>query len=243
MTLAALPSAPARGADAAARAQADVGRAVAVEAAAQAELDGWARERENLLAEARRLDDRVEWLGFEEKRYDAYLARQERTLAELERRRSELARIRRELDPWLWEVAAQLETQVRADLPFLPEERERRLRFLHESLEDYSLGPAEKLRRVFEALKAEAEYGRTVDATEQTLVLAGGETRVTVFRLGRLGLFYLTADGRGAGRWSRVAGGWEALPSEYAPTVLRAVEMAERKRAAELLDLPLEVAR
>lgn len=226
-----------------ATAQKGVHEAIKTEAQAQAQVEKWERERDSKRGKLRSLESRLEWLRFQEDKLTAYTERQERTLAELERRKLELARIQQELEPWLEDVVASLEQAVQSDLPFLPEERTRRLSFLRDSLDDYKLGSAEKLRRVLEALKVEAEYGRSVEVQERTLDIQGSQTLASVFRLGRAGLYYLTQDGTQAGRWSRVSSSWEPLSTSYVATIRRAVDIAQRKRAAEILDLPVEQAR
>ncbi len=77
------------------------------------------------------------------------------------------------MDEWLM----RLEEFVKKDLPFLPEERERRLKFLKDSLNDYHLGLDEKTRRLLESLQAEAGYGEDVEKSEGSIQLKAGAAR------------------------------------------------------------------
>lgn len=213
--------------------------AVTAESRAQAEYQQWADDRETLSAEVRDMKAMDDWLEFQNRKYKKYVKRQEAAIAELERRKEEAKRIRRELEPFLESVVTQLEAFVAEDLPFLAEERAQRLKFLHESLDDYHLQLSEKLRRVFEVLLVETEYGRSVSTETGQLDLDGSSTRVAFFRLGRTALFYQTADGSEAGMWDRQAKGWRPLDANFARTLQLARDMAGRKRAVELLRLPL----
>ena len=217
----------------------EVARAIEAEADSQKAAQAWTEAREEASDEIRDLKMMDAWLDFQMVKYQRYIERQKLTIAELERRREEAKRIAMELEPFLETVVDQLAEHVDRDLPFLPEERAQRIAFLRASLDDYHLDLAEKLRRVLEALQVEAEYGRTVETGSREIELDGRATRVTTFRLGRAALYYLTEDGSSAGMWDRQAGTWAAIDPEYAHTLMLARDMASKKRAVELLPLPL----
>jgi len=233
---------PAAAANAAAVHQKAV-KAVATEAAAQKKYQEWSDKKADDSADIRDMKAMDAWLEFQNKKYAKYISKQEAVIAELERRKEEAKRIRMELEPFLETVVDSLDQFVENDIPFLAEERRNRIAFLRASLDDYHLELSEKLRRVFEALVIETEYGRNVSATSDTLEIDGQPTQVSLFRLGRTALFYQTADGSSAGTWDRSFGTWSPLSQETVRTLRQAKEMADRKRAVELLDLPIGAAR
>jgi hypothetical protein len=218
---------------------AHVAKAIGTEASAQAMYQQWSDDRESLTAELRDMKAMDAWLKFQNVKYEKYIHKQEGVIAELEHRKEEAKRIRRELEPFLETVVDSLEGFVVKDLPFLAEERTQRIHFLRASLDDYHLELSEKLRRVFEALLVETEYGRSVSTSTEELDLQGTPTQVSVFRLGRTALFYQTSDGSEAGKWDREANSWRPLDASFARTLQRARDMADRKRAVELLSLPV----
>lgn len=205
----------------------------------QKEADVWAEEREKIMAEIRDLRNRKQWIEYQQEKHETYLRKQEEVIQKLGGKKQSAEEIRMTMEPYLDEVVGRLEDFVESDLPFLPEERQKRLTFLRSSLNDYHLGLGEKLRRVAEALQVEAEYGKSMEKTESTLTLNGEPTQVYLFRLGRLALFYLSLDGSKAGRFNRKTGQWEALPRRDVGELSRAMEMVERKRAMELVTLPI----
>ncbi|BDQ35872.1 DUF3450 domain-containing protein [Pseudodesulfovibrio nedwellii] len=219
--------------------QSNLAKAVAVEAKAQASYGKWTDAKAGIADDIRDMKAMDEWLEFQSNKYLKYIEKQKSVIAELERRKEEAQLIRMRLEPFLADIVDALEDFVEADLPFLSEERKKRIYFLRASLDDYRLSLSEKLRQVFEALLIETEYGRNVATTTRELDLNGSPTQVSVFRLGRTALFYQAADGSAAGIWDKSSASWVSLDHEYVRTLRRARDMAERKRSVELLELPI----
>ena len=163
----------------------------------------------------------------------------EKILENLTRKKEEFEKIKMDLEPYLEDVYQELKSFVENDLKFLPEERQKRLLFLRESLDDYRVGLSEKLRRILEALQVEANYGRSIEKTDGILNLQGEKMEVSFLRIGRLALFFLSADRKKVGYLDKKTGQWKFLDHKYAKYVLKGIEMAERKRAIELVDLPI----
>ncbi len=210
-----------------------------VAAEAQAELDEWARERANLEARYRAaqanifyLEDRIE---VEELR-GASLDEQ---VAELERRLAESTRLQAVITDTLRAVLLRLEDVVEADQPFLAEERSHRLESLRRQLAQPEVAPAEKLRRLLEALLVEARYGETIEVTQESITIDGEDNFVDLLRIGRLSLFWQTPDGQRTGTYDPVAGSYVELPERHRRSIKHAMEMASNMRVIELLSLPL----
>jgi len=216
-----------------------VGEAIDAEAKAQKKADDWSWKKQDFIDEIRDLKYRVTWLQYQKEKHDIYIARVKENIADLEFKKAETLKVREQLDPYLEEVVNRLKAFVDNDLPFLPGERKRRLAFLTDSLNDYQLQLSEKLRRVFEGVQIETTYGRMFASNDTTLNLAGSDTQVTLLRLGRVGMYYLSLDGTQAGRWDDETQQWEALPENYIRPIGRGLDIAERKRSVELIDLPL----
>jgi hypothetical protein len=218
---------------------AETAKAIKAESAAQADYSRWADQKEALGAEIRDLKATDTWLDFQNEKYAAYINKQHEVIAELQRRKQEARRIQMELEPFLETIVDDLALFIQSDLPFLAEERAARVAFLRDSLGDYRLELSEKLRRVFEALHVEAEYGRTIEVSAQELTIEGEPRQVSLFRLGRTALYYTTGDGARAGMWNAATQTWQSLDQDTARTLHKAEEMAARKRAVELLQLPI----
>lgn len=213
--------------------------ALTQEIATQDKVEQWSEQRQALVNELLDQKTQLEWNHFQTKKYRQYVTHKQATIADLKRQKEQMSLLRKELEPFLDSNVEQLHNDVAKDLPFLDQERSERLAFLDQSLTDPDLALSEKLRRVLEALQVEADYGNSVEVTEQTLPLASGDTMVQVLRLGRVGLFYLSPNGDKVGQWDAQQRVWKPLPADYRDTVRVTIDIIEQKRAAELIDLPL----
>ncbi len=212
--------------------------AIRSERGIQEKAERWAADRTEVLAEIRELKNQKQWLDLQKKKYLSYIEKLNESLAELNRKKKEIEILKTSLEPYLYETVDRLDLSIHQDLPFLMGERTRRLTFLKDSLADYDLGSGEKLRRILEALHVEADYGRNIEKSEAVLEIQGSQTSVYLLRIGRTAVFYVSLDGTKVGRLTPT-GEWEPLPSGYASELTRAMEMAERRRAVELVELPL----
>lgn len=214
-------------------------RAASLAVESQKKMESWLAEKDTLLQAVR--DDRHELdnLRYLEKKYLFQIKKEQNILSELEKERQETERMLMELEPELAARVDALADSIDADLPFLRQERRERVAMLRESLMDHRLGLDVKLQRVLEAHLIEAGYGRSVEALIRSINLKGEATTVHIFRLGRLGLYYLTMDNTEAGHWSRDKAAWVSLPSSMISTLNTAMNIARRRQAAELVELPV----
>lgn len=201
--------------------------------------DSLDRELEQLAARIHSLQNRLRQLRLQRKKYAAYSVKQAETLRGDAARQESLATVESQLEPYLNEVVRRLRNFVQADLPFLPEERSKRLASLEQVMADYHLNPAEKLRRILEALQVEAGYGRSTGIEQRFLDLHGKPTKVHLLRLGRVALYYLTPDGQQGGRYDRKTGRWEALSGDSVAEVKAALQMVDKTRTMQLVNLPV----
>lgn len=217
--------------------------AIREEVATQQAVEKWSAEKETIINQLLDLKTRLDWNRFQNRKYKAYVDQKAEEVNDLKTRKEKLARMRMELEPYLGHVVADLKDRVGSDAPFLTEERSRRVTFLEKSLVDPDLNLGEQLRRVLEALQVEAGYGNSVETEEREIELNGEPTLVTLARIGRVGLFYITNDRKHTGKWDRASESWQPVSDDYLPDILRTMEIIQQKRAAELVDLPLRAAR
>jgi len=220
-----------------------VSQAIGVEGNAQETADEWTWEKKDLLDEIRDLKYRITWLQYRQEKNRIYIKGVKENIANLEFAKVEINKLRERLEPYLEDVVARMEAFIESDLPFLLDERHLRLQILKDSLNNYNVPLSEKLRRVFaEGLQVETEYGKMVETIEdQTLTINGNETEVIIFRLGRVLMVYMTLDGTQIGRWNHESKQWEPLPESLSRSIRRALDIGQRRRTAEIVELPLGV--
>ncbi|WP_161635203.1 DUF3450 domain-containing protein [Desulfovermiculus halophilus] len=207
--------------------------------AVQKEVQAWSEEKRALVQEILSLQTEKKWLELQNTQYAAYIEQKRQAVKRLEDQEEVAKSLRMELEPYLSEVVARLEQFVENDLPFLPQEREDRVRFMQQSLTEHGVSLGERLRRVLEALTVEAQYGTSVDVQDRKLEVQGVSTQAQVVRIGRVGLFYVTRDGNTAGMWDARAQGWAQLSQDTARELRKTVDIIRERRAAELVTLPV----
>ncbi|WP_447957839.1 DUF3450 domain-containing protein [Vreelandella sp. EE7] len=134
------------------------------------------------------------------------------------------------------DMTEQLVAFIENDLPFLHGERLARV----ESLQGE--GGAERIEQLLETWRAELEYGRTVDHWRGRLTLDEDSPReVDYLRVGRIGYYYLTPDGREGAVWDSESGQWQALDERERREVRNGLRIADEQRTPELITLPLSI--
>ncbi len=201
--------------------------------------DEWATEEAELENRYRVARSNVEWLRQRLEVENQRAAALDDRVAELQRRLDESGRLQAVIQDSMVAVLHRLERVVADDLPFLPQEREARLQSLRAELARPEVASAEKLRRLLEGLLVEAQYGETVEVTQERIVIEGQEKFVDMLRLGRLALFWRTPDGTQIGTWDPVSRSYVTMPDRHSRTLQKAMEMATRMRPVQLLSLPL----
>ena len=205
----------------------------------QKELDRWEQEKSVLIAEYEQLKNENKMLKETNARLSTEAAGHRELLGNLVEQKQENMRIQKEMLPFLGETQATLEELVANDPPFLQEERKTRLEKLRSIMDDLEITIAEKYRKVMEALFVEAEYGNTIEVSQDKIDMAGHEVLADIFRLGRISLFALSLDGRSAARFNVATNGWEPLGEAYVQSVHAAVEMGKKRRTVEVISLPI----
>ena len=141
--------------------------------------------------------------------------------------------------PKLEEMVNILAEVIEKDTPFLIEERSQRVNEIKDLLTQSNISTSEKFRRVFEAYQIENEYGRTVEAYRDEIIVDGQNYNVEIFRLGRVGLYGRTADGDYTTMYSRSQNKWIKVKGIDDNLVI-ALKIARKEIPPSLIKLPLE---
>lgn len=160
-------------------------------------------------------------------------------LAQLAKSMEEVSVIERQVSPLMARMISTLESFVKLDVPFLPQERSKRLNDLNDMMIRADISVAEKFRRVLEAYQVEVDYGRTIEAYSGLLALDGQEMDVDFLRVGRVSFIYQTRDGSQLGQWDQTSGQWQTLSQDYRLGVNKALRIARKQLAPDLIMVPL----
>ena len=130
---------------------------------------------------------------------------------------------------------------VEIDLPFRIAERRAATAALRNALASSETSIAAKYQAVVSAYLEEIGFGVSNEVFTDSIDTGRGERTVTVLRLGRAGLWYLTPDGRAAGRWDRRERRWVDDGRTDAGEVQRAIRMFRDEGTVTAISLPVDL--
>ncbi len=203
----------------------------------QERIDKVDDETEKLLTQYRQLKTETE--SFDA--YSAQLSTQIKSqLEEIERTNAEMAEIEtttREVLPMMQNMLDTLARFVDLDVPFLLDERLKRVATMKEMMTRADVSVSEKYRRIVEAYVVEMEYGRTIESYEDKL--GGGDDRtVQLLRIGRVTLLYQTMDGKETGYWDAGKKSW-VVDNDYTHAFREGTSVAKKLGAPDILIAPI----
>jgi hypothetical protein len=170
---------------------------------------------------------------------EAQVAGQEATLADIAISVDQVDMINRQIFPLMTRMIDGIEQSIALDVPFLMDERTKRVTDLKDILERSDVTVSEKFRKVMEAYQIENDYGNSVDTYEQSLTLSDGQTRsYSMLRVGRIGLYFQSDDASITGRWDNEARDW-VLDDSARNEVRKGLRMAKQLIAPEVIVIPV----
>ena len=149
--------------------------------------------------------------------------------------------IERQIVPLMIAMIDSLDEFVRLDVPFLLEERTKRVANLRALMERSDVTAAEQFRRVLEAYQIEMDYGRTIESYKGSVQIDGKSREVDFLRFGRLSLVYQTVGGDKTGAYNKETGQFEEVaPTTYKTQTSKGLRIARKQVAPDLVFLPVQ---
>jgi hypothetical protein len=163
---------------------------------------------------------------------------QEATLDDISLSMDRVDVINRQIFPLMERMIDAIEQSIALDVPFLMEERNKRIEDLHSVMERSDVTVAEKFRKVMEAYQIENDYGSSVDFYTESLTIDGASRSFNMLRIGRIGLYFQSDDTKITGRWNNAARQWE-IDNSARNEVRKGLRMARQLIAPELIIVPV----
>ncbi|MEM9839396.1 MAG: DUF3450 domain-containing protein [Pseudomonadota bacterium] len=161
-------------------------------------------------------------------------------IAGLEQDIANVEGLERAVVPLIGDMLAQLKRIVAADIPFLAEERQDRLDRLDGVMADPNQPAASRFRLIVEAYQIENDYGRSIEAYENTVSDgSGGELTVEFLRIGRVALIYKSADDSILRIWDNGSRSFVDLDKGFLDDVRLGLRMAKEQTPPGLLEIPV----
>ena len=147
--------------------------------------------------------------------------------------------VNRQIFPLMERMIDGLEQSVSLDVPFLMDERSKRIDTLKDIMQRSDVSVAEKFRKVMEAYQIENDYGTSSEWYRQSITLDDGSTRdYNVLRIGRIGLYFQSDDTRITGRWDNQSKSW-VVDDSARSEIRKGLRMAKQLIAPELILVPI----
>ena len=209
-------------------------------AASQKKIDSIADQTERMLAEYKLVMRQYDALKGYNDQVAEIVASQQEELATIDAQLAEIDATNQGVIPLMNRMVETLGRFVELDLPFLPEERNKRVQELRELLDRADVTVSEKYRRILEAYQVEMEYGRTIEAYTDEIESDGTKRSVDFLRIGRMTLLYQTLDQKETAVWNAEKGQWETLGEEFRKPVMQGLRIARKQAPPDLLKLPVQ---
>jgi len=209
-------------------------------AASQDRIDQTMTETERLVSEYKRQIKVVDGL----KVYNALLQRQlddqRADMGKLRTSIDEVAVIERQITPTMLRMLEGLDAFIQRDIPFLVDERNKRVNDLRAAVERSDVTTAEKFRAILEAFNIEGNYGRTIESYSGTINVGGANREVDFLKIGRIALMYQTADRESNGVWDQSSRTWVDLDDgAYRNHLAKGMQIAKSQVAPDILMIPI----
>jgi hypothetical protein len=79
----------------------------------------------------------------------------------------------------------------------------------------------------------------TIEAIDSTVTVGGAEIAASVLRIGRVGMYFVSDDGRRAGLWNRTEQRWIEVSEDMREQIQLSVDIALEKESVKLVRLPI----
>ena len=211
-------------------------------AQSQTKIDKIADSMQGRLQQFKTLNKEIDGLTVYNAQLSKQLSNQISEMEAINLSMDQVSIIERQITPLMLRMITGLEQFVALDVPFLTDEREKRIASLKDMMNRADINSSEKFRRVLEAYQVEVDYGRTIEAYTALLDVDGEEREVDFLRIGRLELIYLTRDGKKAGTWDATSKQFVALDDSTISQISKGLRIARKQLAPDMLTLPVHAA-
>lgn len=205
----------------------------------QLKVNGYTEQVQTKLQQFNGVTKELDGLNVYNQQMQGQLNNQVVELAQLAKSMEEVSVIERQISPLMARMISTLQDFVTLDVPFLPQERSKRVNDLNDMMLRADISVPEKFRRVLEAYQIEVDYGRTIEAYSGQLMVEGQQMDVDFLRIGRVSFVYQTRDGSRLGQWEQATGQWQTLPQDYRLGINKALRIARKQLAPDLILVPL----
>ena len=205
----------------------------------QRRVDKLDEERNELLDQYKAVNKVIEGLKVYNRQLEKRITNQEANMADLDASIAQATEMKRQVTPLMVRMLEGLEEFVALDVPFHKQEREDRIEFIKDALDNPEVSDSEKFRQVLDGYQIEGEYGRKIDSYTDTVDIDGTDVNVNVLRIGRIALVAQTKDEATTLAWDNDAREWVKLPNSYRNAVRAGIRIARNQATIDMMMMPV----
>lgn len=169
---------------------------------------------------------------------DIYLQSQNSEIESLNEQLGTVESIKQGMSPMMLRMTVNIEDAIKADMPFLRDQRLARVQRLKNTLGDPAVSPAEQYRQVLNLYKQEVSFGQGLESYEGPHPTKANSI-VNYLRYGRVSLVYMTKDEGEIKRYNMGNDAWEDANTTDALQIRRAIRIAKGEAAPGLVMAPV----
>lgn len=211
-------------------------------AKSQEKINNIYEQSQELLAEYRAVVDETENLTVYNDHVERLVNDQQAGIDSLERQIGTVADTKKGVVPLMYKMIDSLEQFITLDVPVNLADRTVRLERLKDVMSRQGISVAEQFRLVLEAYEIESDYGSMFAAYQGELDFEGQKITVDFVHMGRTVLVAQSLDMRNVWVWEHSSRSWKALGDEYLNPTTKAIRMARKQTAPDLIKLPVYAA-
>ena len=212
-------------------------------ASAQKRIVAMADETDGLVSEYKQTLKVVDGLKIYNGLQNKQIANQEAEKTNLLESIDKVGDIENQMTPLMMKMISSITSFVEGDVPFLLDERRKRMNGLTEVMQNPNVTDAEKLRQVLQAYTIETDFGNTIERYTGKLNLNGNDIQVNFLRIGRLSLSYQSDDGSLTGAWNPETKAFEELAAaDYKAQIGFGLKVAGKEISPDLFIVPVPAA-
>ncbi|TRX57232.1 DUF3450 domain-containing protein [Thalassomonas sp. M1454] len=208
----------------------------------QEKINNIYEQSQELLAEYRQVVDETENLKVYNDHVQRLVNDQQAGIDSLQRQIGTIENTKKGVVPLMYKMIASLEEFIAADIPVNLADRTERIDRLKDVMSRQGISVAEQFRLVLEAYDIETGYGSMFGAYQGELEFEGQKITVDFVHMGRTVLVAQSLDLKNAWIWDNDSRSWLALGDEYLSPTTKAVRMARKQTAPDLIKLPVYAA-
>ena len=205
----------------------------------QERINGIVEGTRSLADDYRAINKEIDGLKVYNRLMTAQTNGQQATLDDIALSMQQVDVINRQIFPLMERMIDGIEQSISLDIPFLIEERSKRVSDLKDIMERSDVSVAEKFRKVMEAYQIEMDYGTSSEWYRESLNVDGAVREYNMLRVGRIGLYFQSDDTNITGWYNPISGQYETLGSEHRNEVRKGIRVARQLIAPELILLPM----